>query len=192
MFGEPRNPVEQEICDLEKKIYETREKIKTLRADLPPEEIQNYSLKNLDGSETSLSDVFGDHEELLLIHNMGKGCPYCTLWADGFRSMKPYFESRCAFVLESDVSPADLSEFAIKRGWDFKVVSSEGTSLKIDLGFKTDKMNLPGVSSFFKKDGKIFRHATAPFGPGDDFCHTWHFFALLKNGVNGWQPKFNL
>jgi predicted dithiol-disulfide oxidoreductase (DUF899 family) len=191
MFGEPRNPVEKEICELEKGIMETRKKISELRTKLPEEEIQNYTLKTLDNQDQNLIDLFGDHEEMLLIHNMGPSCPYCTLWADGFRTMNAYFKTRCAFVLETNIEPSKLKAFKEERGWDFDVVSSIDTTLKTDLGFKTEKMNLPGVSSLFKKEGKVYRHATAPFGPGDDFCHTWHFFDLLKNGTNNWQPVFN-
>lgn len=192
MLGEPRNPTEKEIQDIEKNIFEQRSKINELRSQLPEEKVQDYELKNTDGSTTKLSQLFGEHDELLLIHNMGPQCPYCTLWADGFRTMKPYFEKRCAFVLEMDKSPNELGEFAKKRNWDFDVVSSEGCSLKVDLGFESDEGNLPGVSSFFKKDGEIFRHAMAPFGPGDNFCHSWHFFELLKHGTNEWQPQYNL
>jgi hypothetical protein len=30
----------------------------------------------------------------------------------------------------------------------------------------------------------------AEFGPGDDFCAVWHFFDLLPEGVDGWEPRF--
>jgi len=192
MNGTPRNPVEKEICDIEMSILDSRKKIKELRENLPEEKIQDYQLKDLQGNTLNFSDLFGEHDELLLIHNMGPDCPYCTLWADGFRMMKPYFESRCAFVLETDIPPEELKSFSEKRNWDFQVVSSNGSTLKKDMGYQNDEMNLPGVSSFFKRDGEIFRHATAPFGPGDDFCPTWHFWSLLKKGINDWQPKYNL
>jgi len=115
MFGEPRNPIEKEICDLEKSMVETRDKIKELRVKLPEEKVQDYELFDLNGQKMKLSDLFADHDELLLVHNMGPQCPYCTLWADGFRTMKPYFESRCAFVLETDIAPDELGDFAGKK-----------------------------------------------------------------------------
>ena len=31
-----------------------------------------------------LSELFGEHDDLVIIHNMGASCRYCTLWADGF------------------------------------------------------------------------------------------------------------
>lgn len=38
--------------------------------------------------------------------------------------------------------------------------------------------------------GKIFRVASAPFGPFDPFRGAWHLFALLADGVDGWSPKY--
>jgi len=195
MFGEPRNPVEKEICDLEQEFLALGQKISKLREDLPPEEVTNYELVNTDGSKTSLLELFGEKDELLLVHNMGPGCPYCTLWADGFKGFVPYIEARCAFVIETDQPAEKWKAFSEERGWNYPAVSSLGTTLKKDLGFWGEhngkSMNLPGVSSFFKEGDKVFRHATSPFGPGDMFCSPWHLFSLLKKGVNGWQPQFN-
>ena len=49
-------------------------------------------LRTLAG-ETTLLDLFGDRDTLLAIHNMGQGCRYCTLWADGFNGLLPHLES---------------------------------------------------------------------------------------------------
>jgi len=192
MFGSPRNPVEKEIGDLEAQVAETRKKISALRSKLPAEEIKDYKLSGLDGKSVSLSELFGKHDELILVHNMGPECPYCTLWADGFKGFNAYLNSRAAFALETDIPPPALKEFATKRGWNFKTVSSAGSTLKTDLGFKDESGNQPGVSTFFKKDGNIFRHAAASFGPGDDFCSAWHLLDLLKKGENGWEPAYQL
>jgi predicted dithiol-disulfide oxidoreductase (DUF899 family) len=63
----------------------------------------------------------------------------------------------------------------------------------MDMGFKNSKgERMPGVSSFYKKDGKVYRHATSPFGPGDMYCATWHLMDLLKDGVTDFQAKFQL
>lgn len=194
MFGSgPRHDQEKEIQELQKSILETREKINKLRAEQPEEEIQDYEMTSLDGNPIKLSELFGDKDEMMLIHNMGPGCPYCTLWADGFKGFMPYFESRCAFVTETDKDANSLNEFAKGRDWNFVTVSSINTTLKNDLGFKAeDNSNWPGMSTLYKKDGKIFRHSKETFGPGDDYCSVWHMMTLLKKGVNDWQPKFNL
>ena len=46
------------------------------------------------------------------------------------------------------------------------------------------------MSTFKRKGGKIVRVSDTAMGPGDDFCSVWHFFDLLPDGANGWQPKF--
>jgi predicted dithiol-disulfide oxidoreductase (DUF899 family) len=192
MLGNPRNPVEEKICELEKGLLETKKQISELRKDLPPEEVKDYELTDLNGKKITFLSLFAGHNELLLVHNMGPQCPYCTLWADGFRTLKPYFNSRCSFVLETDRFHEEIKKIKEERSWDFDVVSSFETTLKKDLGFQDEKMNFPGVSSFYKEDGKIFRHATAPFGPGDDFCSIWGLLSLLKDQSIEWQPKYNL
>jgi len=49
----------------------------------------------------------------------------------------------------------------------------------------------PGISTFHRdRSGKIYRVAHTWFGPGDNFCSTWHIFDMLENGVNGWSPRF--
>jgi predicted dithiol-disulfide oxidoreductase (DUF899 family) len=56
---------------------------------MPTIEVRNYTFTTIDG-ETSLLDMFGGKDRLLLIHNMGQGCRYCTLWADGFNGFLPH------------------------------------------------------------------------------------------------------
>ena len=51
---------------------------------------------------------------------------------------------------------------------------------------------MPGVSVFRKEtDGTIYRVSRAEFGPGDNFCAVWHFFDLLPEGIDGWEPKLS-
>ena len=194
-FGEPRNPVEKEICDLEKEIVTLKAKVRDLFEKLPEEEVADYQFQTMTGDTAGWDQLFGDKDELILIHNMGPGCSYCTLWADGFEGFVPYFKTRCAFALETDIPVSELKSFSEKRSWPFPVFSTNGSTFKKDMGFRIDRdgqeMNVPGFSTFFKKDGKVFRHATGAFGPGDDFCAIWPFMDRLKNGPNNWTPTTN-
>ncbi|TVS08776.1 MAG: DUF899 domain-containing protein, partial [Phycisphaerales bacterium] len=47
------------------------------------EPVGEYAFTTSDG-EVSLADLFAGKRDLLIIHNMGKRCSYCTMWADGF------------------------------------------------------------------------------------------------------------
>lgn len=191
-FGEPRNSVEKEIRDLETQIVEMKAKVRDLLAKVPDEEVADYKFKDVEGKTVGWDTLFGDKDELILIHNMGPGCSYCTLWADGFEGFIPYFKSRCAFVLETDIPADHLSALSDARLWPFDVYSTIGTTLKKDMGFKVERdgqwMNVPGFSTFFKKNGKVFRHTSGAFGPGDDFCAIWPFLDRLKKGQNNWGP----
>ncbi|MGH7682307.1 MAG: DUF899 family protein, partial [Candidatus Eiseniibacteriota bacterium] len=138
-----------------------------------------------------LSQLFGDKTDLVVIHNMGKGCRYCTVWADGFNGVLPHLESRAAFVVCSPDSIDVQQQFAGSRGWKFRMVSAHGSRFTEDMGFRSEKSWMPGVSTFHKApDGTIVRVAKAPFGPFDPFSGIWHVLALLREGVNDWEPRY--
>ncbi len=156
-----------------------------------PEPIEDWTLRNPDGSDVTLSELFGEHDELLIVHNMGSGCSYCTLWGDGFRGIAGHVERRCAFVLCSDDEPERLAQHAERRGWNFRCVSGQGSDFARAMGYRNEAGKpLPGVSALHRKaDGSIVRTGHTPFGPGDDFCAVWPFFDLLEGGVKGWVPR---
>lgn len=170
-----------EIADLRRKIRETQ-------AAGAAEEVADYVFARI-GGDTRLSELFGDHDTLMVIHNMGTGCAYCTLWADGFNGVYDHLKSRAAFVVSSPDPPDRQQAFAASRGWRFPMVSVAGTSFAQDMGFWRDGP-VAGVSVFRRQDGRIVRVADTSFSPGDDFCAVWHFLDLIPEGAAGWRPKF--
>ncbi|KXK54893.1 MAG: AhpC/TSA family protein [Chlorobi bacterium OLB5] len=125
--------------------------------------------------------MFGENEYLIVVHNMGKACSYCTLWADGFSGVSYYIEKKAAFVLVSPDTPEVQKEFAESRGWKFKMYSGAGSSFISDMGYYTEADGYwPGCSVFQKKsDDSIRRVAKDYFGPGDFYSAPWHFFDLI-------------
>jgi len=154
------------------------------------EQVNDYELVDSEGQKTKLSQLFGSKKDLILVHNMGNSCAYCTMWADGLNGLLPHLEDRTSFVLSSPDEPSVQKEFSDSRGWKFKMVSTKGTSLAKDMGFEQDGMPQPGVSVFFKEDDRILRVGYDNFGPGDKYCPTFPLFDLLKDGTNNWQAKF--
>ena len=154
------------------------------------EQVNDYEFLNSDNQKTSLSKLFGSKKDLIIIHNMGNSCPYCTMWADGFNGLLPHIEDRTTFVVSSPDDSTTQKKFAKSRGWKFQMISTRGTSFAKDMGFEQDGMPKPGVSVFYKKDGKIIRVGRDDFGPGDNYCPTFPLFDLLKDGTNNWQAKF--
>jgi predicted dithiol-disulfide oxidoreductase (DUF899 family) len=182
------------ILELEQEIVRNKKRLLQLKRRLPSEEIKkDYSLKDWNGRDVKFSELFGDKDDLILVHNMGTQCPYCTLWADGFNGLVKHLENRTSFVVVSPDNPRIQKEFAKSRGWKFRMLSGHGTSFIRDMGFEKPKRGfMPGVSVYRKeRDGSIFRVAVDQFGPGDDYCIIWHFFDLLPLGSNGWEPRFS-
>jgi peroxiredoxin len=124
-----------EIASLTCQIEELKRRLSEARRRAEPEPIRDYELTGPTGEPVALSELFGDKADLLVVHNMGRGCRYCTMWADGFASMLGHIENRTAFVVVSPDEPEVQQEFAASRGWPFRMVSAAGTTFTQDLGF---------------------------------------------------------
>lgn len=182
-----------DIKNLENEILEMKKKLTELRSQQPEQEIKDYQLKTWDGGQISLLELFGGKDEMILIHNMGKRCTYCTMWADGFNGITHHLENRAAFIVVSPDDPATQKQFAQSRGWKFRMYSAHESPFLKDVGFMSDTGDpWPGVSTLrTDTSGKIYRKAWTFFGPGDDFCATWHLLDLLPKGPNDWEPKYS-
>ncbi len=177
------------IRDLETKLEALKQELASARQQADPQPVSDYTFKTSTG-DTSLLQLFGDKQELLVIHNMGKSCNYCTMWADVLHGQLRHIERRAGIVVCSPDAPEVQQEHAKNRGWTIKMVSDRGGDFTTDMGFKTEKEGYwPGVSAFHKnEDDSVSRTGTAIFGPGDDFCPPWHFFDLLTGGSKDWEP----
>jgi predicted dithiol-disulfide oxidoreductase (DUF899 family) len=153
--------------------------------------VQDYVFQTGD-EPARLSEFFFESDSLIVIHNMGKTCPYCTMWADGFSGLSAHLQDRAGFLLVSPDSPAELEQFADGRGWVFPVASGEGNSFTEDMGMKVGGKCKPGISTFWKdpSNGQIHRICTEELGPMDLYCPVWHMISRLKAGINGWEPQF--
>ena len=178
------------LNDYRQRIAGLRGEMRALQASVDPEPVQDYLFTTLDGP-VALSGLFGDKPDLFIIHNMGKSCPACTMWADGFNGVLAHLENRAAFALATPDDPATQAAFAAARGWRFRMVSHAGTNFAADMGYRGETGGWrPGISVFRKEGGKILRVSDTGLGPGDDFCAVWHFFDLLPAGAAGWRAKF--
>ena len=179
----------ERLSDYRRKIEGLHAEMRQLQAAVEPEPVTDYAFAGPDGP-VKLSALFGDKTDLFVIHNMGTGCSYCTMWADGFNGVYDHLASRAAFVLTSPDSPEVQARFAAERGWRFPMVSHQGSRFAEDMGYKRKEGWYPGVSVFQRKGDRIVRVSDAELGPGDDFCTVWHLLDLLPEGPAGWAPKF--
>lgn len=178
--------LEEKLAGIEKDLAKSRKKMLKVLAKLAYKEVEDYVLKDRDNNDIKLSALFGDKKDLVLIHNMGKKCKYCTMWADGFNGIYKHIEEKAAFVLVSPDAPDIQKEFASERGWKFNMYSGKDSNFIQDMGYYTEKDGYwPGAFVFHTEDGKITRISKTFFGPGDYFCSVWHFFDMLPAEEEG-------
>ena len=133
---------QERIAAIERRIGELTAELGALRKASVGEPTPNYPFETLAG-RTTLKDLFVDQERLLVIHNMGQGCRYCTLWADGFNGLLPHLESALAVVMVSKDPPETQRRFANSRGWRFRLASHRGGAYIREQGVFGEGRELP-------------------------------------------------
>jgi AraC-like DNA-binding protein/predicted dithiol-disulfide oxidoreductase (DUF899 family) len=186
--------IDNEIDLLLTKLEEAKQQLAEVRRRRPKEAIPDYLFKDMAGGEVRLSELFGQKEDLIVIHNMGASCIYCTVWADGIMGLMPHFSDRATLVVSSPDSPEAQRRIAAKRNWTFPMVSCEANSFPRDMGFWQETGPnagaLPGVSTFNRDaDGSIYRIAKSHLGVAD--ASIWPILELLEGGVKDWEPKYS-
>jgi len=177
------------LAEYREQIAGVRAKMREAQAAVEPQEVEDYALATPEGT-MRLSALFGGKPDLIVIHNMGASCRYCTLWADGFNGIYAHLADRAAFAIATPDPPAAQKRFAESRGWRFPMVSHQGTRFAADMGYRSEEGGwLPGIS-VFRRDGKrVLRVADTPLHPGDDYCALWHMFDMLPGGPGDWEPQ---
>jgi len=174
----------------EKELYKLVKEIEEMRSGHEGNEVPDYEFNSSYG-KIELSQMFGNKEGLFVIHNMGQGCRYCTLWADGINAFFPHLETEFSVFLVSKDSPDIQRTFANERGWRFKLASHAGESYALEQSVVEGEGNYPGISFFTKQGDKIVKKNNATFGPGDAFCSLWHILSLSGRTDSDWFPQFN-
>lgn len=171
----------EKIEALQMKMYQNYAKIQELRKELEPELVNDdYTFLNAENQPVKLSELFGDHSTLLVVHNMGRHCSYCTAWTDGYSGIYDLLKEKTSFVVSSPDAPRVQMEVKTKRDWVFPMVSLGESSFALDLGFQVEGGYHPGVSVFIRDEaGLIKRTWSAPFGPSDHYGIVWHTLDLL-------------
>ncbi|HWA61113.1 MAG TPA: DUF899 family protein [Caulobacteraceae bacterium] len=177
------------------RIQAIREEMRDIQKTVEPQPIDDYVLSGWDGP-VRLSDLFGDRRDLILIHNMGRECTSCTMWADGFNGVYDHLASRAAFVVSSPNTVEVQQAFAASRGWRFPMVSHAGTTFAADLGYYHPGTGepghggwQPGVSALRRDGGRILRLSDTELGPLDDFCVYYHLMEMIPGGDANFRPK---
>jgi predicted dithiol-disulfide oxidoreductase (DUF899 family) len=185
-----RNTTER-LDDYRRQIQGLRQEMRKVQAEIQPQEVRDYRFRSA-FSDVTLSALFGGRPDLFVIHNMGRSCSSCTMWADGFNGVYPHLADRAAFVVSSPDAPDVQQAFAASRGWRFPMVSHLDTDFAADMGYRNAEGRcMPGVSVFRRDGQRILRVSDTGFHPADDFCTVWRFLDLLPEGSAAWRPKFS-
>lgn len=180
---------DDQISLLERQIFELTAQLNELRKAAPRAEVPNYDFATQSGA-TTLLEMFGDRERLMLIHNMGQGCRYCTLWGDGFNGLVDHLESVMALVLVSKDEPELQREFASSRGWRFRLASHGGADYIKEQSVREGAANMPGAVVYEREGDMIFRKSSCVFGPGDLYCSMWNLLGLAGLSEAEWTPQY--
>jgi len=126
--------IRDELLAAEVALKDERERVAELRRRLPegtPVET-DYVFREgpadlarnaeADFVDTRLSELFGDKSRLVVQHMMfgpawEKGCPMCSMWADGFDGAAPHVGDKVAFAVVARAPIGRLREWGRQRGW---------------------------------------------------------------------------
>jgi predicted dithiol-disulfide oxidoreductase (DUF899 family) len=205
--------IRDELLEAELALRDQRERVAELRRRLPgdtavadyvfTEGPRDLAAGDEPITEVKLSELILAERPLIVMHFMFGGaqenpCPMCSMWADGYDGVVRHIEERAGFAVVVAGDLAKFREWARGRGWrNVRILSSEGTSFKRDLGTETETgQPIPAVSVFTRGDDGAPRHfytGSAFMGPGqfrgmDLLSPVWNFFDLLPEGRGDFMP----
>jgi len=181
----------RQLLAREKELMHLKDQIARERRALPWERVEKiYTFDALEGTRT-LADLFEGRRQLMVQHFMfapgwEEGCKSCSFMADHTDGMNVHLAHRdITFVAISRAPLGELERFRRRMGWQFKWVSSFGSSFNYDfrVSFTPEEVakgkldynygdwpmaydEWPGVSVFYKDDvGEVF-HTYSTFGRG--------------------------
>ncbi len=179
-----------EVQQLELQISELIQRLAQRRRETAATAVANYPFRTLAG-EVRLADLFAGRDTLFAIHNMGQGCRYCTLWADGLNGFLPHLEDRFSVVLLSRDEPEVQQRFAHSRNWRFRMASHGGGDYIREQSVSPGGQNVPGLVCYQREADRIFCKGATAFGPGDLYCPIWHVLGLAGICADDWTPQYN-
>ena len=178
------------IAEIQLQLHELTGELGRLLKQSRGIEVPFYRFETAAG-EVSLLDLFAGKDTLLAIHNMGQGCRYCTVWADGFNGLLPHLESAMSVVLLSKDPPDVQRRLANARGWRFRLASHGGGAYIREQSVVQGQNNYPGAVVYKREGARILRYNACVFAPGDLYCPLWSLLALAGIGAEDWTPQFS-
>jgi predicted dithiol-disulfide oxidoreductase (DUF899 family) len=191
------------LLEKEKELTRLRDEVTSLRRQMPWTEVtENYTFSDPDG-EKSLSELFGDKQQLIVYHFMyapgwEEGCKSCSFWADQYDAIGFHIGERdVAMAVVSRAPWQDFQAFKKRMDWRFPWYSSSANSFNFDYhvsfqepgeGYYNYRMTnvmeeLPGLSVFYKDDDGMIYHTYSCYSRGlDPLNATYQMLDLAPKG----------
>jgi predicted dithiol-disulfide oxidoreductase (DUF899 family) len=200
----------------EKAFTRATDALNAKRRSLPWVKVtKDYVFDGPSGAET-LADLFDGRSQLIVYYFMfapenTKGCPHCSLRADGFNGINIHLKQRDVIMLAVSRAPFEkLDAYRQRMGWDFKWVSSGRCDFNRDMNayftpediasgraFFNYEFQNPGAAdreghSVFVKDdnGEIYHTYSCYFRGNEPFNVHYHYLDIVPKGrdENGRGP----
>ena len=155
---------------------------------------KNYTFQSLDGNKVSLSDIFGQHKQLIIYHfmfgpNADVGCPHCSHLAANLPDTRLLATRNTSFACISRGDPVKIAAYRERCEWQFPWYSSLDSDFNYDFNVTMDENVAPLYYNFRDKEETIERgleirnpkgelHGLSVFyKEGDDVYHTYSTYA---------------
>jgi predicted dithiol-disulfide oxidoreductase (DUF899 family) len=200
-----------ELLEAEIELRRQGEAVAALRRDLPPGGVvpHDYVFEG-DGGEVRLSELFGDHDTLVIYSFMfpralddDAPCPSCSSILEGLDGAARHLAQRVALAVVAKAPLPRVLDYAEHRGWrHLRLLSSAANDYNPDYGAEgPDGAQWPILNVFTRRDGEI-RHfwaselMQAPREPGQEPRHVdfiWPVWQVLDITPDGrgtdWSPQ---
>lgn len=140
------------------------ERVAAIRRDLPPggEVPDDYRFVAEDGSDVSLTDMFGEHETLIIYSYMfgpqrEAPCPMCTSLMGGFDHKIADIRQRAAIAFTARSPIERLKDAKESRGWSELPVYSDKSGAYTRTYVSAEDADMPAYNVFTRRDG-VIRH----------------------------------
>lgn len=206
------------LLDEEKALTRQRDKLNTLRRDLPWVRLdKTYEFDTPSGRKT-LADLFEGHSQLIVQHFMfgpdwEAGCVGCSFAADHVDAAWMHLRHHdVTYVAIARAPVAKLQAYWKRMGWHFGFASSLNSDFNYDfhVSFTEQQMvsgrvyynfemteasieELPGASVFHRDADGVIYHTYSVYGRGDEeVLGTYMLLDITPNGRNETGPNYNL
>jgi predicted dithiol-disulfide oxidoreductase (DUF899 family) len=154
----------QDLLVEEIELRRHAEQVASLRRALPPggKIAQEYHFVAEDGADVTLTDLFGDHDTLVVYSYMfgpqrEAPCPMCTSLMGAFDHKITDIEQRVAIAFTARSPIERLRDAKQARGWSDLPVFSDGSGDYTRDYVSAEDADMPAYNVFTRRDG-VIRH----------------------------------